>query len=71
MAALREPKGLVGVLWEIFLVKDFRAVSRIRPRGSGTGFVARASWLRGMEISISDSGVAKMRACSGNRPSEA
>lgn len=69
-AASREPTGLVEVLWEILLVRDFRAVSRIRPKGSGTGFVEKASWLRGMEISVSDLGAAKMRACSENRRSE-
>lgn len=70
MVAVREPRGLVAALWEIFLAKEFGAVSRNRLRGSGTGFVVRVSWLRGMEISASDLGVAKMRACSGNRPSE-
>jgi hypothetical protein len=61
----------VMALWEIFLAKDFGAVRRNRLRGSGTGFVERASWPRGMEISASDLGAAKTRACSGSRPSEA
>ena len=63
--------ALLEGLWEIFLAKDFGAVRRNRLRGSGTGFAARASWPRGMEISASDLGAAKTRACSGSRPSEA